>query len=110
MTILEPNQPWPQVYFRRYKYSSGASGYYEEGYEDESIVDIIIRAKDKYYYENLSSLKTLFAGPRAWYKIQNLMSRNNYIVTKTQDLSQNIKKEFLGMQLILTIDDGLWVA
>lgn len=106
MTILEPNQPWPQYYFRRRNFDGIG---FNEGYEDKSIVDIVINTRDKHYYINQSSLTTLFAGPRAWRKIEDLFSRDNWVAAETTDIFERRKKEFLGLELILTIDDGLWI-
>lgn len=79
------------------------------GYEDKSIVDIVLNARDKHYHVNMSCLTTLFAGPRAWRKIEELISKSNWIVAETQDVFERRKKEFLGLELILTLDDGLWI-
>lgn len=106
MTILNSNQDWPQVYFRRWNHEMRDWVY---GYEDKSIVDIVLNARDRYYHVNMSCLTILFAGPRAWRKIEDLISQSNWIVTTTQDIFERRKKEFLGLELILTLDDGLWI-
>lgn len=113
MIILEPNQPWPQVYFRRYKYSSFPFGEWEEGYEDKSIIDLTLDAKSSFLV-SFHQPKTLFAGPRANKKIQDLISLDSRLTIETDALYLGgdlyRRKEFLGLDLILTIDDGLWMA
>jgi len=103
MTILEPNQPWPQVCFRRWDYVYQG---YRETLEDKSVIDLIIEVKRSYNrYPTI-----LFAGPRATNKIRDLVARDNLLRVVAQDLSGNQTREFLGMELILTVDDGLWMA
>jgi len=113
MTILEPNQPWPQIYFRRYKYLSFPFGYWEEGYEDKSIIDLTINAKSS-LLKNFYQPTTLFAGPRASKKIQDIISLDSRLTTETTALylggDSYRRKEFLGLNLVLTVDDGLWMA
>jgi hypothetical protein len=113
MTILEPKQPWPQIYFRRYKYLSFPFGYWEEGYEDKSIIDLILNAKEL-FLKNFYQPKTLFAGPRAKNKIKDLISRNSYMMNeltiKFISGENQKEKKFLGLDLVFTIDDGLWIA
>lgn len=106
MTILNSNQDWPQIYMRRWNAETQCWVF---GYEDKSIVDIVLNARDRYYHVNMSCLTTLFAGPRAWRKIEDLFSRDNWVMTETQDIFERRKKEFLGLELILTIDNGLWI-
>lgn len=114
MTILEPNQPWPQVYFRRKKYTSELFGYWEEGHEDDSITNLVMGAKHKIMVKNFDGATTLFVGPRAANKIKDLITQNeflgNMITTKFFEGTLNGEKKFLGMQLVLTVDDGLWIA
>lgn len=107
MTILEPNQPWPQVYFRRKKYTSGLFGYWEEGHEDHSITNLVMGAKHKIMVKNFDDPTTLFVGPRAANKIKDLIAQNEFLKNKG---TLNDEKKFLGMQLVLTVDDGLWIA
>ncbi len=108
MTILNSNQDWPQVQVAVFDPSIGVFGGYKHKIVDKSVVDIVVSARDKIYYKE-SRPTTLFAGPRAWRKIQDLISKSNWIVTETTDIFERRKKEFLGLELILTLDDGLWI-
>jgi len=110
MIILSPNDPWPQVYFRRYKYTSASFGYWEEGHEDDSIKNLVMGAKYKIMAKNYDGPTTLFAGPRAANKISNYIAENLFSKFTTKEFSKNQKREFLGMELIFTLDDGLWIA
>lgn len=107
MTILSPNQPWPQVYVRRYDY---ALGQYREVYEDNSIINVVIQAREKYHYCNGRPPSILFAGPRGDRKIKDLFIEDQFILAKTKNIFGTQKREFLGLELILTVDDGLWMA
>lgn len=108
MTILSHNQPWPQAYFRHWDYVLNG---YAEGYEDESIINMIATAQNVRRHWSYESTKILFAGPRAARKIKDLAARDGYLGVETQDFSSAaLKKEFLGLELILTVDDGLWIA
>lgn len=110
MTILSSNQPWPQIQVPVFDFTIGVFGGYKHEIVDKSILDLVGENISHYVYRRSCRPTILFAGPRAWRKIQDLISRDNYIITKTQDLSKNQKREFLGMELILTVDDGLWIA
>lgn len=111
MTILESNQPWPQIYTRRW---NSETIQWDYGYEDKSIIDVTTRGIDVYTHDYHHKPTTLFAGPRAKNKIKDLISRNSYLMNETTIkfmMGESQKEErFLGMQLILTIDDGLWIA
>lgn len=111
MTILEPNQPWPKVYMRRWNLETIQWDY---GYEDKSIIDVITRKIDVYTHDYYHKPTTLFVGPRAANKIKDLIAQNeflgNMITTKFFEGTLNDEKKFLGMQLVLTVDDGLWIA
>lgn len=110
MTILEPNQPWPQVWT---KYWNGEFQCFTLKNEDKSIIDLILNAKEL-FLKNSYQPKTLFVGPRAANKIKDLIAQNeflsNMITTKFFKGTLNGEKKFLRMQLVLTVDDGLWIA
>ena len=50
LTILNSNQDWPQIYMRRWNAEMRDWVY---GYEDKSIVDIVLNARDRYYRVNM---------------------------------------------------------
>lgn len=105
MTILSPNQPWPQVVT---KYWNGELQCHMFRDEDNSIIDITVRGMDIYAHDHYHKPTILFAGKRAWRKIKDLFVEEKYIFT--QDFSERKEREFLGLELILTVDDGLWMA
>ena len=108
MTILEPNQPWPQVQVKIFDPSAAVFVGYKFKTVDQSIMDICFREIDFFTWKRSEKPTTLFAGPRAFDKIKECVSQFAKF-TNTQ-YSEIQTREFLGMELILTVDDGLWIA
>lgn len=105
MTILSPKQPWPQVCV---KHCNGEFQCYMYRDEDKSVIDLTVRGMNIYTHDHYHKPTIIFAGPRAWHKIQNIFVEERF--TFVQDFSERKKREFLGIELILTVDDGLWIA
>lgn len=105
MRILNPSDPWPQVFVRRID----SGGFLQERYEDKGLCELVVGAVDVYTHDHYHKPTTIFVGPRAARKIKDLFIEEKYIFT-TIDFSGVQKKEFLGMELVFTIDDGLWIA
>lgn len=110
MTILEPNQPWPQVWT---KYWNGEFQCFMLKNEDKSIIDLILNAKEL-FLKNFYQPKTLFAGSRARNKIADLIAQREFLRMTTANKFFNgvldDQKKFLDLDLVFTIDDGLWIA
>jgi hypothetical protein len=107
MTILNLSDPWPQIYMRRWNSELNEWNF---GYEDKSVIDVVANAVDIYTRDNYYKPTILFAGPKATLKIKDLFIEEKYTFIRTTDVSGTQKKEFLGMELVFTIDDGLWIA
>jgi hypothetical protein len=110
MTILSKDQAWPQIYMRRW---NSDSNQWEFAYEDKSVIDVVLGSLNIYARENFRKPAILFAGPSTRNKIKDIISQNSYLMTEitTKFLEgQNERASFMGMELIFTIDDGLWMA
>lgn len=114
MTILEPNQSWPQIEVPVFNRSLGIFGGYEYKIVDTPITTLVGESISRFAYKRGDTPITLFAGPRARNKIADLIAQSEALrmitVNKFFNGVLDDQKKFLGLDLVFTIDDGLWMA
>jgi len=105
LTILEPIEKWPQYYFWR----TGDDGFLREYHEDKTLYLIICEAIAPFVKKKGVKPSTLFLGPRAKSKLKEEMSQS-IMVKNSSKLLIGEKPQYMGLNIVFTIDDGIWMA
>jgi hypothetical protein len=105
MTILDPSDSWPQTHFRRRR--KAAYGPTIESVRDKGLCELITNAINT-KIRNSHKPETIFLGPRARLKLEEEVSLR--IAMKLSSESAIKKRQYMGLDVIFTIDDGLWIA
>lgn len=104
MTILEPNQPWPQYYFRRRNFDGIG---FNEGYEDKTIHQLIYESIVQFVMKTTAKPIQIIIGPRAKEKMEK--EESNYLALNPLGNFAYGRRMYMGMDVIFSPTDGLWI-
>lgn len=105
MTILEPNQPWPEYYFRR-RNSDGIG--FTEGVEDKNLNLLVDECCSDFKYDHQRRPTIIFIGPRAKEKMKQEIIP--HLMIQSPNILSHGRPKYMGLDLVFAIDDGLWIA